>query len=62
MTKEMSFKLTLWSLHVIHLSSEAPVLYLQLHNASTQQVGFLLHQLQVNSDLGLAGVGGISNL
>lgn len=55
-------KTTLWSLHVIHLSSEPPVLHLQLHNASTQQVGLLLHQLQMDSDLCLTGVGGISNL
>ncbi len=58
----MSLKTTLWSLHVVHLSSEPPVLHLQLHNAPTQQVGLLLHQLQVDSDLRLPCVGGVSNL
>lgn len=58
----LSLKSTLWPLHVIHLSSEPPVLHLQLHDASTQQVGLLLHQLQVDSDLRLPGVGGVSNL
>lgn len=59
---EMNLKFTLWSFHIIHLSSEAPVLHLQLHDASTQQVGLLLHQLQVDPDLCLAGVGWVSNL
>lgn len=55
-------KTTLRPLHVVHLGPETPVLHLQLHDASTQQVGLLLHQLQVDSDLRLAGVGGVSNL
>lgn len=54
--------LTLWCLHVLHLSSETPVLHLKLHNAPAQQVGLLLHQLQVNPDLCFAGVGGVSDL
>lgn len=53
---------TLWPLHVLHLGSEAPVLHLQLHDASTQQVGLLLHQLQMDSDLSLTSVRGFSNL
>jgi len=58
----MSFKTTVWLLHVVHLSSEPPVFHLQLNDAPTQQVGLLLHQLQVDSDLRLARVGGVSHL
>lgn len=35
LANEMGLKATLWPLHFIHLSSEPPVLHLQLHNAST---------------------------
>ena len=40
-------------LHVVHLGPQAAVLHLQLHDAAAQQVGFLLHQLQMHLELRL---------
>lgn len=59
---EVSLKPTRRSLHVVHLGPQASILHFQLHDAPAQQVGLLLHQLQVNSDLGLPGVRGVGNL